>query len=43
MCQAVSDMLTFLLAIPLTCGVLVEMKRKEGNKQLEGVRGQYKC
>ena len=43
MCQAVSDMLTFLLAIPLTCGVLVEMKRKEGNKQLEGVRGQYRC
>ena len=30
MCQAVADMLTFLLAIPLTCGVLVEMKRKEG-------------
>ena len=29
MCQAVSDMLTFLLAIPLTCGVLAEMKRKE--------------
>lgn len=28
MCQAVSDMLTFLLAIPLTCGVLAEMKRK---------------
>ena len=34
MCQAVADMLTFLLAIPLTCGVLVEMKRKEGG--LEG-------
>ncbi len=29
MCQAVSDMLTFLLAIPLTCGVLAEMKANE--------------
>ena len=29
MCQAVSDMFTFVLAIPLTCGVLAEMKRKE--------------
>ena len=29
MCQAASDMLTFFLAIPLTCGVLAEMKRKE--------------
>ncbi len=28
MCQAVSDMLTFLLSIPLTCGVLAEMKSK---------------
>lgn len=28
-CQATSDLLTFLLAIPLTCGVLAEMKRKE--------------
>ena len=30
MCQAVSDLLTFCLAIPLTLGVLKEMKRKEG-------------
>ena len=30
MCQAVSDMCTFLLAIPLTLGVLLEMKRQEG-------------
>lgn len=29
MCQAVSDLLTFCLAIPLTLGVLREMKRKE--------------
>lgn len=29
MCQACSDVLSFLLAIPLTCGVLSEMKRKE--------------
>lgn len=29
MCQAMSDLLTFFLAIPLTCGVLQEMKRKE--------------
>lgn len=29
MCQAVSDMFTFVLAIPLSGGVLLEMKRKE--------------
>lgn len=29
MCQAVSDMFTFVLAIPLTGSVLLEMKRKE--------------
>ena len=29
MCQAVSDLLTFVLAIPLTLGVLLEMKRQE--------------
>ena len=29
MCQAVADMLTFVLAIPLTGSVLLEMKRKE--------------
>lgn len=29
MCQASADLLTFFLAIPLTCGVLSEMKRKE--------------
>lgn len=29
MCQAVSDMFTFVLAIPLLGGVLLEMKRKE--------------
>ena len=29
MCQAVSDILTFCLALPLTWGVLREMKRKE--------------
>ena len=29
MCQAVSDMCTFLLAIPLTFSVLFEMKRQE--------------
>lgn len=29
MCQAVSDLLTFCLALPLTGGVLAEMKRKE--------------
>ena len=29
MCQAVADMLTFLLAIPITFSVLAEMKRKE--------------
>lgn len=29
MCQAMSDLLTFFLAIPLTCGVLQEMKHKE--------------
>lgn len=34
MCQAMSDLLTFFLAIPLTCGVLQEMKRKE-----EALRG----
>lgn len=34
MCQATSDLLTFFLAIPLTCGVLNEMKRKE-----EALRG----
>ena len=34
MCQAMSDLLTFFLAIPLTCGVLQEMKRKE-----ESLRG----
>mgnify|MGYP002671034616 CR=1 FL=1 len=32
MCQAASDMLTFFLAIPLTCGVLAEMKRKEAEQ-----------
>ncbi len=31
MCQAVSDMCTFLLAIPLTLGVLMEMKRQEND------------
>lgn len=30
MCQAVSDLCTFLLALPLTFGVLLEMKRQEG-------------
>lgn len=34
MCQAMSDLLTFFLAIPLTCGVLQEMKHKE-----EALRG----
>ena len=29
MCQAVSDICTFLLALPLTFGVLLEMKRQE--------------
>lgn len=29
MCQAVSDMFTFVLAVPLTGSVLLEMKRKE--------------
>lgn len=29
MCQAVADLLTFILAIPLTCSVLNEMKRKQ--------------
>lgn len=28
-CQAASDILTFFLAIPLTCGILAEMKQKE--------------
>lgn len=32
MCQAVSDMLTFMLAVPLMCSVLSEMKRKELDK-----------
>ena len=32
MCQAASDMLTFFLAMPLTCGVLAEMKRKEAEQ-----------
>lgn len=31
MCQAMSDFFTFMLAIPLTLGVLLEMKRQEGN------------
>ena len=29
MCQATADLLTFILAIPLTCSVLNEMKRKQ--------------
>jgi len=33
MCQATADLLTFILAIPLTCSVLNEMKRKQA-KQL---------
>lgn len=38
MCQAMSDLLTFFLAIPLTCGVLQEMKHKE-----EALRGMLGC
>ncbi len=34
MCQATADFLSFLLAIPLTCGVLAEMKRQ--SKDLRG-------
>ena len=32
MCQAVADLLTFILAIPLTCSVLNEMKRKQAEQ-----------
>lgn len=32
MCQAVADLLTFILAIPLTCSVLNEMKRKQAGQ-----------
>ena len=32
MCQAVSDICTFLLALPLTFGVLLEMKRQENGR-----------
>ena len=31
-CQAVADLLTFILAIPLTCSVLNEMKRKQAEQ-----------
>ena len=32
MCPAVADLLTFILAIPLTCSVLNEMKRKQAEQ-----------
>ena len=32
MCQATADLLTFILAIPLTCSVLNEMKRKQAEQ-----------
>ena len=32
MCQAVADLLTFILAIPLTCSVLNETKRKQAEQ-----------
>ena len=32
MCQALADLLTFILAIPLTCSVLNEMKRKQAEQ-----------
>lgn len=32
MCQAVAGLLTFILAIPLTCSVLNEMKRKQAEQ-----------
>ena len=35
MCQAVSDICTFLLALPLTFGVLLEMKRQENGLRNE--------
>ena len=36
MCQAVSDLFTFLLAIPLSLGVLWEMKRQEAELTPKG-------
>lgn len=44
MCQPASDFLAFLLAIPLTCGVLAEMKRKRNGVAVEkkGIQNRLK-